>query len=84
MHNYTIYLRNLEDYQEDEEARQEHTRHLEEIENQLDAEFGTINISSKRKKNLVDDSCESEINEDEEDLESDSYCVVCKKIFKSS
>uniref|UniRef100_A0A914XYD0 Uncharacterized protein n=1 Tax=Panagrolaimus superbus TaxID=310955 RepID=A0A914XYD0_9BILA len=63
-------LEQLEEHVVNEEAMKEHLHDLQEIENQLDAEFGSV------KKDNGDSG-------DEEQAEG-QYCVVCEKGFKTS
>uniref|UniRef100_A0A7E4VQ97 J domain-containing protein n=1 Tax=Panagrellus redivivus TaxID=6233 RepID=A0A7E4VQ97_PANRE len=54
---------------EDEEARLAHLKHLEEIEQELDAQFGTVKV---------------EAGSDDEEGENGGFeCVVCDKQFKN-
>jgi len=64
-------LENIGDYEIDEEVRLEHLKKLEEIENALDAEFGTV-------EDAVDDGSENGSDE-----ENSSHCIVCEKSFKT-
>jgi DnaJ family protein A protein 5 len=62
-------LEQLEEHVIDEETIKEHLQDLEEIENQLDAEFGLVK--------------EGGTNGDDSD-EKAHYCVVCEKGFKTA
>jgi len=62
----------LDEFDVNEDERLQHLANLEEIENELDAEFGTV--MDERKGSSVDD----------EDDDSDNYCIVCEKAFKNS
>lgn len=72
-------FRNLEEYTIDEAAQQEHLRNLEEIENQLDSEFGTFRLGGRNEDN---NDAEATENSDVDD-DDDKYCVVCEKAFKT-
>lgn len=65
-------FRQLGQYVVDEAAHQAHLDALDEIENALDAEFGTI--SSK--------AAGSDASDEEDGDEN--YCIACEKAFKSS
>ncbi|KAI1727556.1 dnaJ domain-containing protein [Ditylenchus destructor] len=63
-------LENLGEYNVDEEARLQHAKELEEIEKDLDAEYGTIEDQDDWSS---DENSESGI----------PRCIVCEKTFKS-
>ncbi|KAH7727076.1 DnaJ domain containing protein [Aphelenchoides avenae] len=63
-------LERLNDHVIDEEEHKKHLQDLEEIENALDAQFGTVGPSGATS------------DEDEEAAE-DYYCIVCEKGFKN-
>uniref|UniRef100_A0AC35F8Z0 Uncharacterized protein n=1 Tax=Panagrolaimus sp. PS1159 TaxID=55785 RepID=A0AC35F8Z0_9BILA len=65
-------LEQLEEHVVDEEAMKKHLHDLQEIENQLDAEFGTVKTN-----NASGDS-------ENEEADEGQYCVVCEKCFKTS
>lgn len=63
----------LTNYEITEEERVEHQKHLTEIEEALEAEFGTITKKNKNSdsENFVDD-------------DDHFYCVICEKSYKNA
>ena len=65
-------FRDVEDFELNDDIYREHLLRLEEIENALDAEFGTVDSAKDG----------SECGENE-DTRSENYCLVCEKAFKT-
>ena len=65
-------LEQLGDHVVDEKAMKEHMQDLEQIENALDAEFGTVKDSG------------AGYSDDDDGEEEVQYCIVCEKSFKTS
>jgi hypothetical protein len=73
-----IKFRKLENFEVDEEAQKEHLMDLEQIEQMLDNQFGTV--QSRRGRETEQDGSDAEVCEEEEE---DFQCIVCEKSFKS-
>lgn len=71
-------LEKLENFEVDEEAQKEHLMDLEQIEQMLDNQFGTV--QSRRGRETELDGSDAEVGEEEEE---DFQCIVCEKSFKS-
>lgn len=68
-------FRNLEAFELDERAQQQHLENLEEIEQALDAEFGISNVE--------EESGSAQNTDDDDDSTNQIRCIVCEKTFKS-
>lgn len=76
-----LFCRNLTIFEQDEEAHRQHLENLAEIEQELDAEFGTIGEGSD--VSAGGSGVEEEQNEEAEDEDGKLRCIVCEKNFKS-